>query len=54
MPALTTLVFTSEFLESLAPDDFDETQRRHLLQTLTLLDADAKNPALRVYHHDGD
>jgi hypothetical protein len=53
-PTLTTLVSTTEFLESLIDRGFSASDQRALLRALARLDANERHPSLRVHQLQGD
>ena len=51
--AFPTIVFTSEFLESLATNRFSSAERRRIFHALELLDTNERHPSLRIHQLRG-
>ncbi len=49
MPDITTLVFTTEFLQSLLVGKWSEKERKRFDAALALLDTNEKHPSLRMH-----
>ena len=54
MPEFSTLVFTTEFLDSYTSRDFSRIDRGRFQRALLLLDTNERHPTLRVHQLSGD
>jgi len=49
MPEYTTVVLTSDFVESYGAREFSAAERKRFARALRLLDTDEQHPSLRVH-----
>ena len=54
MPEYTSLIVTSEFIESYGAKGFSYAERQRFVRALRLLDSNEQHPSLRVHPLRGD